>query len=121
MNPLRMQAVEEQAFVFDRDSVRFRVCPRTKEASVYMEGEWAGDDGRYLVKMTPSSSASRRVSRSNIPHQSGLTCPALWTITAVKTCDTSCSPLAFAWCCTRARGGCAPHQLRGTHGRQTHT
>ncbi|KAF5832127.1 hypothetical protein DUNSADRAFT_12138 [Dunaliella salina] len=52
------KAVDDQAFVFDRDSVRYWVDPHTKEASIYLEGEWAGDDSRYLVKMTPSSGVS---------------------------------------------------------------
>lgn len=38
------QAVKGEAFHFDRSSVRFVVDPITKEGSVFLEGEYAGDD-----------------------------------------------------------------------------
>lgn len=56
-----LQAVDGQAFLFDKTSVRFWVDPLTKEGSVYLEGEWAGDDSRYSVKMTPSNGVSLKV------------------------------------------------------------
>lgn len=55
------QAVQGKAFIFDKSSVKLQVDPRTKEGSVYLEGEWEGDGSVYLVKMTPSGGVSRKV------------------------------------------------------------